>query len=121
MRRIVKEPSIRLRSGTWKIMWSGDTAFRLYRVPGVTAAVRFKAPGRKGGSMPSEPQYSKIRVPTLLLVGEKDNLRDHGTYGEALQAKVPGANLHVVREAGHFVQIDLPEEFLAVVNDFLKT
>lgn len=85
-----------------------------------TAAVRFKAPGRKGGSMPSEPEYAKIRAPTLLLVGEKDNLRDAG-YGEALQAQVPGAKLHTVKDAGHFVQIDAPDEFLAAVQDFLKS
>ena len=83
-----------------------------------TAAVRFKAPGRKGGAMPPEPAYSKIRVPTLLLVGEKDNLRDPG-YGGALQAKVPGAQLQSVRDAGHFVQIDAPGEFLAAVRSFL--
>ena len=84
-----------------------------------TAAVRFKAPGRKGGAMPAEPDYAKVRAATLLLVGEKDNLRYPG-YGEQLQAKVPGAELHTVKNAGHFVQIDAPEEFLRSVTCFLR-
>jgi pimeloyl-ACP methyl ester carboxylesterase len=84
-----------------------------------TAAARFRAPGRKAGaSMPSEPDYAKITVPTMLLVGEQDNLRDPG-YGQVLQAKVPGAKLHVVRNAGHFVQIDDPDEFHRAVVGFL--
>jgi 2-hydroxymuconate-semialdehyde hydrolase len=121
MRRIVKELFINPKIKASEEYVERRHVFSLE--PGAwecTAAVRFKAPGRKGGSMPSEPEYAKIRVPTLLLVGEKDNLRDPG-YGRALQAKVPGAKLHTVKEAGHFVQIDAPDEFLAAVEDFFKT
>jgi pimeloyl-ACP methyl ester carboxylesterase len=57
--------------------------------------VRFKAPGREGGSMPPEPDFSKLRVPMLIIAGEQDNLRDPG-YGEALRNKIPGASLLVV-------------------------
>jgi pimeloyl-ACP methyl ester carboxylesterase len=69
--------------------------------------------------MPAEPDYAKVRAATLLLVGEKDNLRNP-RYGEQLQAKVPGAELHTVKNAGHFVQIDAPEEFLRSVTCFLR-
>ena len=85
-----------------------------------TAAVRFKAPGRKGGSMPSEPDYSKVRIPTLIIAGEQDNLRDPG-YGEVLRNQIPGANLLVVKDAGHFVQIDAVAEFNKAVQEFLTS
>ena len=85
-----------------------------------TAAVRFKAPGRKGGSMPSEPDYSKVRIPTLIIAGEQDNLSDPG-YGEVLRNQIPGANFLVVKDAGHFVQIDAVAEFNKAVQEFLTS
>ncbi|WP_424139853.1 alpha/beta fold hydrolase [Roseomonas chloroacetimidivorans] len=82
------------------------------------AAVRFKAPGRRSGGMPKPPDYSGISRPLLLVTGAKDVLRKEN-FGPDLQAQIPGAELHVVQEAGHCPQIDAPEEFNRVVLNFL--
>jgi pimeloyl-ACP methyl ester carboxylesterase len=108
-----------------KIRNDADYVERRYRIslePGAwecTAAMRFKAPGRAPGGFPGEPEYRNIKVPILIVAGDKDNLRAPG-YAPELQAKIPGAELHVVRDAGHCPNIDAPDEFNRVVTDFLS-
>jgi len=95
---------------------------RLSREPGAwecTAAVRFKAPWREPSGMPTPPDYSGLSVPTLLVTGARDGLREPG-FGAKLQPQVPGAKLHVVEQSGHCPQIDAAEEFNRVVLSFLK-
>ena len=61
--------------------------------------------------------YSRIRVPTLIVAGRDDNLREPG-YGEQLQQDIAGAEL-LLMDAGHCPQIDLPEVFNRGVLDYL--
>jgi len=84
-----------------------------------TAAVRFKAPGRASGAAFRPKSYATIGVPTLIVAGEQDNLREPG-YAQALQAEIPGAALQVMADAGHCPQIDRPEEFNRIVVNFLE-
>lgn len=83
-----------------------------------TAAARFKAPWATGSSMPAKPDYGQISCPVLLVTGEKDPLRAPG-FGQALQAEIPGAALHVMRDAGHCPHIERPAEFNEVALRFL--
>ncbi|MEA2879249.1 MAG: hypothetical protein QOF14_4445 [Hyphomicrobiales bacterium] len=82
------------------------------------AAMRFKAPWRESQGMPRPPDYSEIKCPVLLVTGAQDRLRDPG-FGQKLQKQVPGAALHVVEEAGHCPQIEVPGEFNRILLDFL--
>ncbi len=92
-------------------------------VPGAwesTAAARFRAPWRASGArMPEPPDYSRLTQPILLVTGEQDSLREPG-FGPKLQKEIPGAELHVTRNAGHCPHIDAPAEFNAVVLRFLQ-
>jgi pimeloyl-ACP methyl ester carboxylesterase len=91
------------------------------RIPGAwecTAAARFRAPWYEAGSLPKKPDYRALLVPTLLITGAKDVLRDPG-FGPALQSDMPGSMLHVVQNGGHCPHIDEPEEVNGVILDFL--
>ena len=60
----------------------------------------------------------RIDIPTLLIWGESDRLVTP-TYGEALRAMIPGAEMVVVPEAGHAPQAEQPEAFVDHVMSFL--
>lgn len=84
-----------------------------------TAAARFRAPWRPQGlRMPQPPDYSSVTRPVLLVVGAQDPLREPG-FGPKLQAQVPGAELHIIPNAGHCPHLDAPEAFNTVALRFL--
>jgi pimeloyl-ACP methyl ester carboxylesterase len=58
-------------------------------------------------------EYRQIDRPTLLLYGEHDWSRDAERAAEA--RAIPGAELRVVADAGHFLSLDAPEELVAAV------
>jgi pimeloyl-ACP methyl ester carboxylesterase len=59
-----------------------------------------------------------IQVPTLVIAGDED--RTPRTRFESLAAAIPGARLHIIKEAGHYSMLDQPEEFNRVLGEFLK-
>jgi pimeloyl-ACP methyl ester carboxylesterase len=120
MRRIVETMFInpRIRNDQFYV----DRRHQLSLEPGAwecVAAARFKRPGVVPQA-PSPSAYGNIRVPTLIVAGAKDTLRDPG-YGELLQAEIAGSKLVVFPESGHCPQIDEAEEFNKVVIDFLMS
>ena len=58
-----------------------------------------------------------ITVPTLVLVGSKDEAYFAAT--DYMAGKIPGAKKVVIADAGHAANIDQPEVFNRVVLDFL--
>jgi pimeloyl-ACP methyl ester carboxylesterase len=58
-------------------------------------------------------EYRQIDRPTLLLYGEHDWSREAERAVEA--RAIPGAELRVVPDAGHFLSLDAPEELVAAV------
>jgi 2-hydroxymuconate-semialdehyde hydrolase len=98
-----------------------ERRFQLSQEPGAwqcTAAARFKSPwgGEKIKRRPEN--YRQIKVPTLIIAGRRDSLREPG-YPEALQNDIPGSELIVFPEAGHCSQIDEPEKFNRAAIEFL--
>jgi pimeloyl-ACP methyl ester carboxylesterase len=61
----------------------------------------------------------RIRVPTLVIHGDRDRLIPIGN-GRIIARLVPGARLHVFEGAGHVYGTDRPEEHLRVVLGFLE-
>jgi 3-oxoadipate enol-lactonase len=59
-----------------------------------------------------------IHVPTLLVFGGADPLTPPA-IGERMQAQIPQAQLAVIPDAGHLVNIEQPEAFNRVVLNFL--
>jgi 3-oxoadipate enol-lactonase len=64
------------------------------------------------------PRLAALRVPTLVLVGDHDELTPPEVAGE-LVAAVPGACLNVVADAGHAVVWEQPAATLAAILPFL--
>jgi pimeloyl-ACP methyl ester carboxylesterase len=60
-----------------------------------------------------------IRVPTLLMYGDKD-VRAPLTVAEDLHAALSGSTLVVLPDTGHLCNIEAPEEFNRAVRNFLR-
>jgi 3-oxoadipate enol-lactonase len=65
-----------------------------------------------------EVDLSAVRAPTLVIVGEHDNV-DFREMGERLARELPDAEFAVVEGAGHLPSVDRPEAVLELVKPFL--
>jgi pimeloyl-ACP methyl ester carboxylesterase len=61
----------------------------------------------------------EIRVPTLVIVGERDE--PFIGASEYMAAKIPGARLEVIPGAGHAANLDNPDHFNHVLRGFLDS
>jgi pimeloyl-ACP methyl ester carboxylesterase len=61
-------------------------------------------------------EYRAIDVPVLLLYGEQDWSRPEER--EANRRDIPGAELRVVANAGHFLSLDSPEDVIRSITEF---
>lgn len=64
-------------------------------------------------------RLTEIQVPTLILVGDEDKMTPE-RFAEELAEGIPGAELAVIRGAGHMLPLEQPEEVASVVKGFLK-
>jgi abhydrolase domain-containing protein 14 len=67
-----------------------------------------------------ESELGKIRVPTLIVWGEKDSMVPLA-MGERMRNSIDGSRLIVLKGASHPAYLDRPEEFHQALIDFLKT
>ena len=65
-------------------------------------------------------RLSDISVPTLIIVGEHDIADVHAHCG-AIEAAIPAARRVILSDSGHLPHVEVPDEFNAVVLDFLAT
>ena len=68
---------------------------------------------------PAMPRLESVNVPTLVLVGEKDEYQREAA--EQLAARIPGARLVRVPGGGHLLNLTSPKEFQTAVSTFLVT
>ena len=95
-------------------------------IPGAwecTAAVRFRRPTIKqtGGQFgnPDSTPYEDIAVPTLMISGKQDRLREPG-YAPKLAKRIPGAKVAVYDQACHCPHIEHAARFNREAITFLK-
>ncbi|MET9657648.1 alpha/beta hydrolase [Streptomyces sp. NPDC006510] len=62
----------------------------------------------------------RIDVPTVIVCGEHDFAVDPAE-GLSLAAELPDAHTHILADCGHFLMAERPEEFSALVGDFVST
>lgn len=97
--------------------------------PGVMAAVReiigtphprslTAALAAMAGRPDSRPLLPAITVPTLVVVGEEDDVTPLES-SEAMVAGLPRARLEVIPAAGHLSNLEAPEAFNRAVREFL--
>ena len=70
------------------------------------------------GALRSEPAY-RLPVPTLLMHGDHDLIGDIATGTRAWAEREPLAEYAVIPAAGHASNLDNPEQFTAVLLEFL--
>jgi pimeloyl-ACP methyl ester carboxylesterase len=61
----------------------------------------------------------RVQVPTLVLWGENDGIVQPD-YGERLCRALPDARFERIRQAGHYPQIECPDEVAAAIDDFAQ-
>src|SRR6185503_10684511 len=66
---------------------------------------------------PARQRLSSIKIPTLLLVGDRDTPHVRATV-DVLSASIHGAKTVVIANAGHLLNLDAPEAFNSAVADF---
>jgi 3-oxoadipate enol-lactonase len=68
---------------------------------------------------PPHARLGEIRVPTHVIVGSGDRLTTPDMCRE-LAARIPGAKLTIIDDAGHLPNIEQPAAFDAAVIAFLR-
>jgi 2-hydroxymuconate-semialdehyde hydrolase len=95
------------------------------RAPGaweVIAAARFKAPWipeRSQFGQPDNTPYEQIAVPTLIIAGANDRLREPG-YADGLAERIPDCRLEVYDDCGHMPNLEQPERVTGDLLDFAE-
>ena len=75
--------------------------------------------GMGAGAQPSLwSRLAAVTAPALLIAGQRDT--KFVALNEGLAVSIPNATLRLIPDAGHVVQMEQPEAFLAAVTDFLE-
>jgi pimeloyl-ACP methyl ester carboxylesterase len=93
-----------------------DDAWRPMTIPGTRRAALAAI---RSDPKPHVGLERRIRVPTLILWGEKDRLIP-ATDAPRVQANIAGSRLVVIPDAGHLPQRERPEAFSRAVADFVE-
>jgi len=71
----------------------------------------------KGPPQPAMTRLESVRVPTLVLIGDHDELQREPA--ELLAARIPGARIVRIAGGGHLLNLTSPKEFQSAVSAFL--
>ena len=82
-----------------------------------TAAARFKSPFAQKTKRVN-PDYSRISVPTLIVGGKQDPLKDP-EYGHRLTNKIPNSRLKMFDNCSHCAHIEHHDDFNELALSFL--
>lgn len=63
---------------------------------------------------------SGLRLPTLGIAGSEDGSTPPDLVRETVDL-IPGSKFHLIRKAGHLPCVERPDEFAAVLSDFIKS
>ena len=106
--------------------WADDLVDERWRAatePGAweaVAAARLAPPGREKGFSPTtRGDVTRISVPTLIVGGTDDLLREPGCWDE-LHAAIPGSEMKIFPSARHCPHIEFADEFNRLALDFLE-
>jgi len=67
---------------------------------------------------PAIERLEEVSAPTLVIVGDAD-VDDILVRAEILASRIPGARKVVLQDVAHMVNLERPEEFLGLVDEFL--
>jgi len=88
--------------------------------PGVAQAVpRYFRDTSADTLLGRQQLYSRMNFPVLLLQGENDPAQPQW-YFEGAADQFPEAELQWIRDAGHFTELEQPEQVTKAIRDFLR-
>jgi pimeloyl-ACP methyl ester carboxylesterase len=64
--------------------------------------------------------YLAAHIPTLIVWGDRDEIIPV-SHAHTAHETIEGSRLVIMEGVGHFPHVEAPEEFLAVINDFLAS
>jgi pimeloyl-ACP methyl ester carboxylesterase len=64
-------------------------------------------------------EIRKITLPTLILWGDHDLVLPP-EFAPRLQQDIPGAQLHILKDCGHMIQVEMTDEVCRMVREFLQ-
>ncbi len=64
-------------------------------------------------------EVKNIGVPTLVVCGDQDRLTPV-KYSEYLRTAIPNSRLEVIKDCGHMLMLERPQEFNIILDSFLK-
>jgi len=101
-------------------VWSDEKIIRGYQIVEGNSHVFLLNPLlRRPLKPPAIKRLSEIRVPTLIIAGDRD-VSDIIAIADVLEANINGAKKVVIPGSGHIVNMEKPEEFNRIVLDFLR-
>jgi pimeloyl-ACP methyl ester carboxylesterase len=65
------------------------------------------------------PQLSQIKIPALGLYGERDMIV-HPNQWQPMQAGISNCQIKRYKDAGHFIMLDKPKDFMETLKSFLE-
>lgn len=68
----------------------------------------------------SQEKLEKIHIPTLILVGEKDQITPL-YFAESIHQAIPNSRLIIIKDAGHLLPIEHPHLVNSHIAEFLKS
>lgn len=96
-----------------------DEYFKTFSTPeGRAGVLEMYRSGDFGKLAPYEGGLAALGVPVLLLWGERDEFAPIAG-AQRLKREIPGAELEILRGAGHFVYADEPAQCAAILRDWL--
>ena len=66
-----------------------------------------------------KPYLSSIKLPTLVIWGEKDAVTPI-SEGKIIAENIPNAKLAVIKNTGHFMFLEKPDEFVKIIKEFIS-
>ncbi|MCA0232658.1 MAG: alpha/beta hydrolase [Bacteroidetes bacterium] len=66
------------------------------------------------------PELPKIKVPTLVIVGDDDFVCDKISQADRIHKQIPSSDEIVIKDAGHFSWVEQPTQFFGETEKWLK-
>lgn len=104
-------------------VYFADYAGREHEFAPIVAQIRaFAEPGRAEEPTPFDVrgELASITVPTLIIVGRHDAICSP-RWSRLLHEGIPGSELAVFEESGHFAHLEEPEAFSRAISGWLET
>ncbi len=99
-----------------------DADFAASRIPGASRAWNTMVEDcarERATTYALRPELTNLRPPTLFIYGERD-MEGPPSLAREMASLAPNARCEVIKDAGHHVWLDHPEQCTRIITDFLK-